>query len=341
MANNKKKRVPIPADVSARVQFTSDRTCCVCRIAGKRIQIHHMDGDPSNNDPHNLAVLCTDCHDETQITGGFGRKLNSDQILLYRDDWYQLVAQTRAQAAAEVRPRRGGAPDVRLVTSMADAYRANGEIELLALYYDKLGNVELRDKCVDEVLAREASDSTVVFLRGIQGRTELIPADVLEREEARYAKQRSPLQRARFYKRLGRHQDAAVDYVRGIELALTEERVFSAAYYLKELAKSDIAKELFILALRQAAEKDDLWWQVRALEELGWKSELKELVLEHADEIEASGPYRLRIHLARARGQEEEELRLRVEEARRTARVSGAGGGAVIFRGPDPKRKKT
>src|SRR6266704_3516431 len=94
--SQKKKRVEIPRAIEAEVLVASDRTCCVCRVKGKSIQIHHIDDNPANNDPKNLAVLCLECHNDTQIWGGFGRKLNADQIVLYRDDWVSQVAKTRA-----------------------------------------------------------------------------------------------------------------------------------------------------------------------------------------------------------------------------------------------------
>lgn len=65
----------------------------VCRTRGKPFQLHHVDEDPSNNDRGNLAVLCVDCHRETQIRGGFDRKLDAMQICLYRNDWLTLVSQ--------------------------------------------------------------------------------------------------------------------------------------------------------------------------------------------------------------------------------------------------------
>jgi hypothetical protein len=48
-AMTKKERVEIPAEIAARVLFLSDRTCCVCRVIRKPVQIHHMDEDPSNS----------------------------------------------------------------------------------------------------------------------------------------------------------------------------------------------------------------------------------------------------------------------------------------------------
>lgn len=92
-----KKRVAVPPGDAARVLFASDRTCCICRKAGKRVQIHHIDDDPSNNEAANLAVLCFECHGETQVTGGFGRQLDAHQVRLYRDDWHRIVAASRTQ----------------------------------------------------------------------------------------------------------------------------------------------------------------------------------------------------------------------------------------------------
>ena len=75
--------------------FESDRTCCVCNIRGKQVQIHHIDENPANNIIGNLSVLCFDCHNDTMIKGGFGRKLDSAQILLYRSSWLNKVKQQR------------------------------------------------------------------------------------------------------------------------------------------------------------------------------------------------------------------------------------------------------
>ena len=92
----RKLRVPIPSDVAAETLFRSDRTCCVCHVPGRQVQIHHINDDPSDNDPYNLAVLCLECHGQTQVSGGFGRKLNADLVTLYRDDWLTFVEARRA-----------------------------------------------------------------------------------------------------------------------------------------------------------------------------------------------------------------------------------------------------
>jgi len=62
------------------------------------VQIHHIDDDPSNNGEENLAVLCLECHNDTQKRGGFARKLDAHQVVRYRDDWHQRVRTRRAEA---------------------------------------------------------------------------------------------------------------------------------------------------------------------------------------------------------------------------------------------------
>jgi len=88
-------RVEIPADIAAQVLFQSDRTCCVCRERRRPVQIHHIDGNPANSVADNLAVLCLECHRDTQVRGGFDRKLDAAQIVLYRDDWLNRIGTAR------------------------------------------------------------------------------------------------------------------------------------------------------------------------------------------------------------------------------------------------------
>lgn len=93
-----KNRVPIPEATATEILFACDRTCCLCRTYGRRVQIHHIDDDPANNRIENLAVLCFECHDQTQTRGGFARRLSPDQVTRYRSDWIDRVAARRAEA---------------------------------------------------------------------------------------------------------------------------------------------------------------------------------------------------------------------------------------------------
>ena len=75
---------------------------------------------------------------------------------------------------------------------------------------------------------------------------------------------------------------------------------------------------LFALALKEAAARNDIWWQVRAMEELGWHSEIDALLLENADEIRKSGDKILCELLAKAEGDEKSALKLKKSIARST-----------------------
>lgn len=91
-------RLPVPPDVVAEIMFASMRTCCVCRVAGRSVQIHHIDGDHANNEPENLCALCLDCHHLTQVEGGFARKLDAAQVRRHLADWTERVLRRRDEA---------------------------------------------------------------------------------------------------------------------------------------------------------------------------------------------------------------------------------------------------
>lgn len=93
----RKQRVPITRDISADVLYAADNTCSVCRDSSRSPQIHHIDDDPSNNDESNLAVLCLECHNKTQIRGGFTKKLTADLVIKYRDDWLAIIQERRSR----------------------------------------------------------------------------------------------------------------------------------------------------------------------------------------------------------------------------------------------------
>ena len=75
--------------------FQHDRTCCVCNERGLSVQIYHIDEDPTNHAIGNLAVLCLQHHEETQVRGGFAKKLKAADIIRSRNDWIRRVQSRR------------------------------------------------------------------------------------------------------------------------------------------------------------------------------------------------------------------------------------------------------
>lgn len=90
----KERRSP-SRELSAQLLHASDLTCCVCRRAGQALQLHHLNGDRSDDSPDNFAVLCLNCHDRTQLRGGFGRHLSEYLVRIFRDEWVGIVAERR------------------------------------------------------------------------------------------------------------------------------------------------------------------------------------------------------------------------------------------------------
>ena len=142
----KKLRVSIPDDIAADILFLSDRTCCVCNTRGKQVQIHHLDENPANNDIDNLSVLCFDCHDQTMIKGGFGRKLDSNQIIKYRNEWLERVKnrKTKADEIASVQTVTGSTKTVIVNTETINLtddflnYKTHDDPDILKEYLDKI-----------------------------------------------------------------------------------------------------------------------------------------------------------------------------------------------------------
>ena len=128
-----KTRTPIPAEVAAELLHAQDRTCCVCQTSGLALQIHHIDENPANHASGNLAALCLQDHELTQLRGGFGRKLGPDEVRLARDRWIGAV-KLRRERAEETRLQAmlGGPKESPLLASISC------RDEDLASYLEKL-----------------------------------------------------------------------------------------------------------------------------------------------------------------------------------------------------------
>lgn len=110
-------REPLPRDLEARVLFDSDSTCCVCRLGSQPVQIHHIDGDPSNNTIENLAVLCLNHHTAAHTQVRFSRNLTPELIRLHNSSWREIVRVRRGPASADA-SRRALTSEVLLETSL-------------------------------------------------------------------------------------------------------------------------------------------------------------------------------------------------------------------------------
>jgi len=92
----KTKRKKIPSDIEAEVIFQSNRLCCVDQKRGDHI--HHIDGNNSNYEFSNLALLCFECHNEASVKGSLRKGLSAKAILKYRDHHYSVIQNNRSQS---------------------------------------------------------------------------------------------------------------------------------------------------------------------------------------------------------------------------------------------------
>lgn len=95
-----RKRIPIPQKVQREILFRNEACCCVC---GKsNIIIHHIDGNNSNNDLNNLAVLCLEHHDLASSKSTISRKLNPLLVRQFKRDWESRVANRRRVVRSKI-----------------------------------------------------------------------------------------------------------------------------------------------------------------------------------------------------------------------------------------------
>ncbi|MBI3125827.1 MAG: HNH endonuclease [Ignavibacteriales bacterium] len=89
----KKSRTKIPQKIADEVAYKSDMVCAVCETPGDHL--HHIDGNPSNNDSDNLILLCFRHHSSASTKGNLSRKLSKGILMRYREQHYKRVAQKR------------------------------------------------------------------------------------------------------------------------------------------------------------------------------------------------------------------------------------------------------
>jgi len=92
------RRKKIPPEVVADVTSASRRRCCICFALDqddreKRGQIAHLDRDPSNNAPENLAFFCLPHHDDYDTPRSQSKGLTIDEVKRYRTELLAFVAQ--------------------------------------------------------------------------------------------------------------------------------------------------------------------------------------------------------------------------------------------------------
>ena len=79
-------RKALPEEIKVEVIARSNNRCCICQIPF--VQLHHIDGDPSNNSLDNIAPLCPNCHSQAHSNNRLTANLTASRVKILRDKWY-------------------------------------------------------------------------------------------------------------------------------------------------------------------------------------------------------------------------------------------------------------
>jgi hypothetical protein len=126
------ERPQIPQKTVDDLMFENDHTCCICREKGKHVQLHHINGNTSDNNPSNLGVLCLDCHSKVTGSEGLGRKFTPGEINKYKKTWEHLIREK--------------------LIGLAGTQRKKGEISYFDLTISEILSMKDNDPRIDEKL---------------------------------------------------------------------------------------------------------------------------------------------------------------------------------------------
>jgi hypothetical protein len=97
----KPKRPPIPPATKRKVKAKNLGVCCVCKERGLGINLHHIDGNPSNNIEENIAVLCVKEHDQYHRPKAYDKakhiELGAEKIKAYKNEWEKTVLECQSK----------------------------------------------------------------------------------------------------------------------------------------------------------------------------------------------------------------------------------------------------
>jgi hypothetical protein len=96
------RRPRIPTPLATRILYDCARTCCVCRTPRRPVQIHHLDGDSTNNHDSNLAAICSVCHGEAHTVRSLSQNLTPEKIRESRRLWEAEVRERGTRAMLPV-----------------------------------------------------------------------------------------------------------------------------------------------------------------------------------------------------------------------------------------------
>ena len=139
------KRRTISQQDQTHVLVSSARRCCLCYglngdLKRKDGQIAHLDHDPSNSDPDNLAYLCFEHHNEYDSQQRQGKGLTILEVKIYRSRLYDAIT-----AGAHV-PHGSYKPTLQTVRKQRQPKNTDNSILFTPVpLFPGIGNANLHD----------------------------------------------------------------------------------------------------------------------------------------------------------------------------------------------------
>lgn len=106
----KKARPPVPKDIERDALFRNQSSCCICQKTN--VQIHHIDGNPSNNRSSNICVLCIEHHAQASSRSAMVKGLSPSLLRQYKRAWeasvtkkYHVASAKRAERPSRIERR--------------------------------------------------------------------------------------------------------------------------------------------------------------------------------------------------------------------------------------------
>lgn len=155
-----KSRIAVPEAIRLDVIARTNNRCCVCQTPF--LQIHHIDTNPSNNGPDNLAPLCPNCHNQAHGRMATTVALSASRIKALRDRWYDYCE--RRRDSSNVGPNA--------VLKLKNFVRAVGfakhgwakTFASIDLAYKSMN----RDEIIDHVFSTTNRDDLVTYLETVK-----------------------------------------------------------------------------------------------------------------------------------------------------------------------------
>lgn len=127
----------------SNILIANRHSCCVC--AGQGVQIHHINGDNSDNRSENLAVLCLQHHDKATSPPGLSASLKAKHIIEYKQTWEENC-RTRAEKIANGRTSffmvdYKNAERIRQLYAQLSTFERNGAYAILSERFRQESNL--------------------------------------------------------------------------------------------------------------------------------------------------------------------------------------------------------